>query len=179
MPRPHSISVRHSIITLRSRAHSMPDIALRLGISLSSVKTILSRHASEGHDGLLTRYHNCGKAGERADAAVVRYFVCLRKWHPNWGYDKIRSLILSKYPLLKLPDRRTVYRWWHKRELVKVKSKLPKEEKYWAGSLHDCWQVDAKEVMTLANGQRCCWLNIVDEKSGMVIDPPVFSQSND
>lgn len=177
MPRPHSISVRHSIITQRSRAHSMPDIALRLGISWSSVKTILSRYAVEGDAGLTTRYHNCGQSGLRTEAIVVCYFVCLRKWYPNWGYDKIRSLILAKYSSLKLPDRRTVYRWWHERGLVAVKSELPKEEKQWVPCLHNGWQIDAKEVMHLVNGQSCCWLNIVDEKSGMVIDPSVFPQS--
>lgn len=174
MPRPIPLSVRHSIVTLRARHYSMPEISAKLSVSLSTVKTILSRHAARGDAGLKTDYDRCGQSGERTDALTVRYFICLRKWHPSWGYDKINSMILARHPAWKTPDRRTVYRWWRSRGLVVLKSKLAKEEKQWANDVHDGWQIDAKEMMRLADETTCCWLNIVDEKSGMVIDPPVF-----
>ena len=35
----------------------------------------------------------------------------------------------------------------------------------WAKSVHEVWQIDAKEKVLLANGERVCWLSIGDEKS--------------
>jgi hypothetical protein len=53
---------------------------------------------------------------------------------------------------------------------------LPKTKPRQAKNLHEGWQIDAKEEMRLADGSKSSWLNITDEYSGMVIDPPVFPQ---
>ena len=58
-------------------------------------------------------------------------------------------------------------------------NKAPKEQARWAKHLHEGWQIDAKEEILTANGYKNCWLNIVDEHSGTVIDPPVFPLQKD
>lgn len=174
MPRPIPLATRLAVVTLRKRHYSMPEIASRLGVSLSSVKNIMDRYQKLGEAGLGADYSNCGPPTERFPPLTVRYYTALKRWHPSWGYDKISSLILARHSKYALPDRRTVYRWWHKRNLVVVKSCLTTRQKVWAEELHQVWQIDAKEGMKLKDGTKCCWLNIVDEKSGMVVDPPVF-----
>jgi hypothetical protein len=100
-------------MTLRQRGFSQPEIALKTGVSLSTTKSIIKRFNVEGKEGLKPQYDRCGQGGFRTNALLVRQYQAMRKWHPIWGHDKIASLILAKYPGTKLPDRRTVYRWWH------------------------------------------------------------------
>jgi len=80
-------------------------------------------------------------------------------------------------PELKLPHYRTFNRWfhWNNQLEVSTKSVLPKVNARTAKRLHEIWQIDAKEEMIIADGSKNCWLNITDEYSGTVIDPPVFS----
>lgn len=179
MPQPIACSIRHTVVTLRRRGNKLSEIAKQVGISNSSVKNILRRHRKRGDSGLLTDYANCGQGGIRSEQLVFRQFCALRRWHPSWGYDKIFSMIGAKYPVAKLPTRRTVYRWWRSLGLVVPKSKAPANEKCWASAAHQVWQIDAKEMIPIKTGQRHCWLNIVDEFTGTVIDPPVFPPGED
>lgn len=41
-------------------------------------------------------------------------------------------------------------------------------------AVHNIWQVDAKEQITLSDGQKACYLSIVDEKSGAWLGSSVF-----
>lgn len=179
MPQPTSLSIRHTIITLRNGNCSQAEIAVKTGVSLGTVKTIIKRYREHGESGLTPSYDQCGQRGIVTDAFQVRCYLALRRWHPTWGYDKISSLVAAKYPTLKLADRRTVYRWWHQHRLVQLKSKPPKTEKKRATKPHQVWQIDAKEMMHTQADRPHCWLNIVDEFTGMVIDPPVFPPRED
>lgn len=179
MPRPLPLSTRQAIIALRQRHHSQPEIACQLEVSLSSVKSIIRRYAESGEAGLQPNYDNCGPHSPTTCARQVRMFCALKTWHPGWGYDKIGSLIQAKHPSMRLANRRTVYRWWHAKDLMRKRSKPPQSAKQWASSPHQIWQIDAKEMMLLKDNQRYCWLNIVDEHTGTVIDPPVFPLRKD
>ncbi|MCH2043014.1 MAG: hypothetical protein MK212_02650 [Saprospiraceae bacterium] len=44
--------------------------------------------------------------------------------------------------------------------------------------VHDEWQIDAKENLTLQDGSRACYLNIVDKKSGAVLASHCFGKKN-
>lgn len=179
MPRPIPLSIRQEVIAMWQRRYKQPEIALKTGISLGSVKNIISRYKQRGLTGLKPDYDNCGSTGIRSDKLMYRQFVALRCWHTSWGYDKIASLMLEKYPGRVIADRRTVYRWWHSLGMVKKASTPPKREAEWSDKLHDIWQIDAKEMIKPQDGPFCSWLNIVDEGSGMVIDPLVFPQGKD
>lgn len=162
------------MVKLRQRGLTQLAIAAETHVSLSSVKNILKCHDKLGAAGLQTNYQQCGPSGIRSDALQVRQYCALKKWHPGYGYDKISSLLLAKYPTIKLVCRRSVYRWWHQRRLLPLRSQPPKPEKVWACRPHQVWQIDAKEMMQIAGEQRHCWLNVVDEYTGGVLDPPVF-----
>lgn len=174
MPRPTPLAIRHTIVTLSEKGMSQSSIAVNTAVSLSTVKTILRRYRDRGKAGLQCDYSRCGPKEVLFNALVYRQYICLRKWHPRWGYDKITSMMIAKYADRKCPDRRTVYRWWKKVDLVPPRSQPPQSEGDWAQRTHQTWQVDAKEMMITKAEQRQCWLNVVDEFTGMVIDPPVF-----
>lgn len=174
MPQATPLPIRLHIVEFRQKGLTQSQISQRTSVSLSTVKTILRRHRQRGDEGLSPDYDRCGSQQLRSSPFIIRAFVCLRKWHPTYGYDQIFSQIKSKYPDLKLPDRRTVYNWWHRFNLVAKRSKPPKPEADWASKPHQTWQVDAKEEISIANGQKHCWLNVVDEYSGAPLSPPVF-----
>jgi hypothetical protein len=69
--------------------------------------------------------------------------------------------------------------WFRQSGLHKSRSRQPQEEKQWAKSPHEVWQIDAKEEMTTKDGQKNCWLNVKDEFSGAVLDPWVFPPKKD
>lgn len=169
------IAIRKLIIDLHIKGVSKSEISRRLEVSRTTVISLIKRFKDLGDAGLLPSYHRSGNRGLRFTSLLVRSYHCLKCWHPAWGYDKISSLIRIKHPDWRLPDRRTVYRWWNRAKLVTPRSKNIPPPRPWASTLHDGWQIDAKEAIKLATGQRCCWLNIIDERSGTVITPRVFS----
>ncbi|MEM6804971.1 MAG: hypothetical protein AAF696_26475, partial [Bacteroidota bacterium] len=134
------------------------------------------REAKDGASGLIPNYANCGKARPTEDQFIYRAVRCMRTWHKDWGAEKIHAELLMMRPDLVLPHYRTFTRWfhWNDRLSPKLRSILPHPKDRQARYLHEGWQVDAKEEMLLADGTRCCWLNITDEYSGTVIDPIVF-----
>ena len=174
MPLATPIEIRKLVIRYNKDGVSKSEIARRLALNRQTVRSIISRFAEHGDAGLLPRYDRCGPKEILTSSLIYRSFCALRRWHPKRGYDYIRSEIMAKYPTIKPPDRRTVYRWWHQLGLVEARTTLPRLADRSTNLLHHTWQVDAKEKMKTKNGNRCCWLNIVDEGSGMVICPPVF-----
>ena len=110
---------------------------------------------------------------------IYRAARCLKAWHPGWGGGRIRGLLKQKYPGKALPHPRTIQRWFKDNGQIRVKTQLPEEDAHWANRVHEVRQIDAKEHLQLANGQKACWLNIEDEYSSAVLDPPVFPLCQD
>ena len=173
------MAVRQLIVDQYQQGIPKSKIACNLQIGRTTVHTVISRYTEQGELGLKPKYDNCGKTRPEDTDFIFRAIRCMRTWHPNWGGDKIRSKMLQLRPELDLPQVRTFYRWFHWNKQIVSKSKVPKEPPRWAKYLHEGWQVDAKEEIRTANGDKNCWLNIVDEHSGTVIDPPVFPLQKD
>lgn len=174
MPIATAFPIRELVVTRYREGVAKSHIAKQLGLSRGTVTTLIKRYESGGQEGLVPNYAACGRRVDRSEDFIFRAYQCLKTWHPGYGYDRISSQISTKRPGLKLPDRRTVYRWWNAKGLVIKRLKTRGRSAPWTKELHEGWQVDAKEKMKLADGSRCCWLNIVDEGSGTVVDPPVF-----
>jgi len=181
MPAPIPMAIRQSVTERHKKGESISSLARSFKISRGSVHAFIKRGASEGADGLHTKYGNCGKARTSEDDFIFRAVRCLRAWHPSWGAEKIRAEVHRKRPGSELPHYRTFTRWFHWNGQIepRLKTNLPKTKPKRAKRLHEGWQVDAKEEMAIADGSRHCWLNITDEYSGTVIDPPVFPQKED
>jgi len=176
MGQPISIGVRTSIVQQHLKGISNSQIAINFKIGRTTVHNLIKRYKEWGDKGLKPKYSNCGKkrlcASTNFNYRAVR---CFKTWHPSWGSGKIRAELLKLNPALELPTTRTINRWFGWNQQIIPSTKLPKAPRQWASQLHEGWQVDAKEEMKIADGTKQCWLNIVDEKSGTVVDPIVFS----
>lgn len=179
MPRITPMAVRTQIVQKYVEGQSISSISAELKISRKTIHTLIDRYKSHGEPGLKPHYRHCGKKRPSADDFVFRAARCLKTWHPSWGGEKIHAEISRARPTLSLPSVRTLHRWFRWNAQVIAKTKLPKAPPKWARTLHEGWQIDAKEHMRTADGQWQCWLNIIDECSGTVIDPPVFPLSKD
>ena len=177
MPAPLSMALRQSIIVCYKKGEKVTSLSHRFNVSRKTIYTLIEREQAEGLVGLEPRYQNCGKVRPDVDQFVFRAVRCLRTWHPDWGAEKIHAEMRQMRPELNLPHYRTFNRWfhWNNQMEVSIKSQLPGFDPRQARRLHEGWQIDAKEELKIEDGTKHCWLNIVDEHSGTVIAPPVFS----
>lgn len=168
------MAIRQRLIAQYEQGQSVSWLAEHFQISRGTIYSLIHRYKARGPAGLRPLYSNCGKRRPDAEDFIFRAVRCMRCWHPNWGADKIHAELLRMRPQLKLPSIRTFYRWFRWNEQTQLSSKVPEAPRQWAKHLHEGWQIDAKEKMRIAGGSKHCWLNIIDEHSGTVIDPPVF-----
>lgn len=181
MPQAVSMAVRLSLVASYSQGKNISTLAKDFKISRKTVRELLKRHQSLGIEGLKPNYRHCGKSRRDGDDLVFRAARCLRTWHPTWGGEKIRSELLLLRPDLKLPHPRTFVRWFHQSGQLepRLKNLLPESPKRLAQRLHEVWQIDAKEEIRTTDGNKQCWLNIVDEYSGMTVPSGVFPPQED
>lgn len=110
---------------------------------------------------------------------VYRAGTWLKRLHPDWGAPFIKLKLQERYPDEQLPHSRSMQRWFKKAGLNKVRGKIPRGERHWAGQVHETWQVDAKEQLVLSDGQKACYLTMVDEKSGGLLNARAFPPIQD
>lgn len=172
-----SMALRQSIVAGYKKGEKVSSLSRKFNVSRTTIYTFIRQEKAGGLKGLEPHYSNCGKSRPTKEEYIYRAVRCLRTWHPSWGLEKIHAEIQRMRSHLKLPHYRTFNRWfhWNKQLDISLKSVLPKSNFKQARRLHEGWQIDAKEEMTISDGSKNCWLNIVDEYSGTVIAPPVFS----
>ncbi|MEM0995390.1 MAG: hypothetical protein AAGI49_20320 [Bacteroidota bacterium] len=175
MPRAVPMAIREQVVLRHRTGSSALELSREYGLSRQTIYNILDK--SKSGASLHPDYEYCGKVRPRAGDFIYRAVRCLRTWHPSWGAEKIRAYMQLLRPELSLPHYRTFTRWFHWNSQItpRLRSTLPPTPHKWAKKLHEIWQIDAKEEMQLLDGKKACWLNVVDEFSGTVISPPVFS----
>jgi hypothetical protein len=181
MSEPISPSIRRLILKGREAGEPVSSLARRLHVSRGSIYKLTQRQEAMGNACLSADYSQSGAGRPDHNDFVYRSVRCMRTWHPYWGAEKIHAEMRLIRPGLKLPHYRTFFRWFHWNGQLesRIKSCPPSSLSIQATHLHEGWQIDAKEELVLANGSKNCWLNIVDEYSGTVIDPPVFPPQED
>lgn len=181
MPQPLSMAIRQSIVQRYNKGESVSILARAFQVSRTTIYSLLKRFDLIGSEGLRPHYNKCGKARPDGKSYIYRAVRCMRTWHPGWGAEKIWAEMQHMRPNLELPHHRTFTRWfhWNKQITVPIKSDLPESKSKRANRLHEGWQIDAKEEMTISDGSKNSWLNITDEFSGTVIDPCVFPPQKD
>ena len=169
------LSLRQSVIKLRFDGLSLIAISEQTGVPHSTVRRLCRRQAQLGDEWALTpNYSGCGKIGADSHDWCYRASLWLRRLHPQWGAPLIRLKLAQKYPHRVLASERTIQYWIKASVLPKTRNKVLKEPKIWANLPHDIWQTDGKEQQKLLDGRPFCWLTMTDERSGGVIDTPVF-----
>lgn len=174
MPKAIPPKVRQSIFSLRRQGYTLSRIATELGLSYGTVQRLCAAYQKDPVAALSPAYANCGKRRPDASDLVFRAVRCMKHWHPSWGAEKIRTELLLLRPSLLIPQARMLQKWFHWNGQVPPKAPLSRPKGPWAKRVHQGWQIDAKENVSIADQQKLCWLNIVDERSGGIIDAGVF-----
>lgn len=143
-------------------------------MSYSAVWMVWNRFVTEGTAGLSPRYDHNGRPGPGRSCLIFRAALWLKRLHPDWGAVVIHTVLKERYGSANLVASRQMNRWFRKAGLSNRGSRMPKNSKDWAWKVHDTWQVDAKEQQRLGSGEQTCWLTIVDEKSGALLEAPPF-----
>jgi transposase len=167
------ILLRERIIQLKQENYTLEKISEELSLTYSNVRTIWGRYQKEGISGLQTSYSNCGKSKPSSDNVVYRASLWLKHLHAHWGTPRVHTGLQSRYGV-DVPTIRTLNRWYKDAQLTKPRSKINRVTIGKSTAAHNIWQVDAKENLTLGDGQESCYLTIVDEKSGAWLASLVF-----
>jgi hypothetical protein len=174
MGSPLSPLVKHEIISKRESGQSLRSIAAELEVSYGAAMNLWKRFQSEGEGGFVPRYHNNGRKGPDRMCLIFRAACWLKRLHRDWGAVVIHTKLKCRYGDEQLPSSRQMNRWFSKTGLSRRGSRMPQNPKQWAEEVHDVWQIDAKELVRPDSGGGVCWLTIVDEKSGALIEAPPF-----
>lgn len=169
------MEVRHQIAVQYAKGEKLLAISEQYHLSYSTVRGICKRYREEGAPGLLPHYSNCGRSLAQGFGPVVhRAALWLKRRHRQWGASLILLVLRERYRRAALPCQRTLQRWFHTAGFYKTRSAFPLPTHPWARRVHDVWQIDANEKLHLGSGQRVCYLTIVDEKSGSLLNAFVF-----
>ena len=180
MGQPIHLPVRERLIALRSEGHTVESIAREVGLSFWTVRNLLRRHKKKGDLGYAPDYTSCGAGGRlRGDYFFFRASCWLKRLHGLWGAPFIRMKLAQRYGEAGLPSSRQMQRWFRHSGLNVPRQRKSEPREGGAQAVHDCWQVDAKERLTLAGGQQCSYLSVVDEHSGASLGAVFFPLSPD
>jgi len=172
------IATRNLIIEQRKRGHSFIKISSDLKVGYTTVRNIWQRYLIKGEAGLVPDYKNCGKASIESNMTFYRGSLWLKRLHPQWGAPLILLKLKQRYGVEEAPSARTLQRWFRNSQLNTPRQRKNNPKIGRSKATHNIWQVDAKEQMTIANGEKICYLTIVDEHSGAWLEAPVFPLSS-
>lgn len=109
----------------------------------------------------------------------MRAALWLKRLHGSWGAPFIQLQLRERYGKERVPAVRTLQTWFRSRGLTKPRQRLAAPSIGTSKAVHNIWQVDAKENLTLLDGTRACYLTITDEHSGAGLDALVFPPQPD
>jgi transposase len=167
------LAYRERIIALQTEGYTLQAISQELGLTYSNVRDICHRYRREGLAGLSSHYARCGPPTRRCSPVVYRAALWLKRLHPRWGSPRLQAGLKSHYQD-QTPSIRSLNRWFRQSNLIKPRSKIATLSVGASRAVHNIWQVDAKENLTLGKGQAGCYLTVTDEKSGAWLASLVF-----
>jgi transposase len=172
------IYVREQIIAEKKLGKTLITICEENGLSYKTVKRIWASYKKDGIEGIKPKYFNCGPKLPRY-YKIYRISIFLKKKYSaycEWGAPYICCLLSKRFPNEKMPNVRTMQKWFVQNGLNKPKTSQPKptKEDEQVQNPHDCWQIDAKENITLEEEGKACYLTTTDVKSGIALAAPFF-----
>jgi hypothetical protein len=170
-----SMTIRERIVALQVEGQSLAQISRDLSIPYDTVRQLVQRYKSKGVSGLTPSYARCGHKGElRASYFYYRVCIWLKRRHLSWGAPFIHLQMSERYGQQGLPSIRQMQRWFRAKGFNVPRQNKAEAPVKPAMSVHDRWQVDAKEQLTDANGHVCTYLSVVDEHSGSSLGATLF-----
>lgn len=174
MPRALPVPTRELIVARIRSGEPVAAVAEDLGLPFYSARKIWRRYRDGGMAALMPDYARCGRAGIRGPKLIHRAACWLRRLHPTWGAGLIRAKLVDRYPDEHVANERTLRRWFADAGLARPAPPPRAQPTPRATVPHRTWQLDAKEQIPLAGGDRVSWLLAVDEASGAMLEPEVF-----
>ena len=165
---------RQGIIRLKEEGKTLFEISQALLLPYPTVRNLWQQYRTNPQKGLATHYANCGKHPKTRQDLIYRAALWLKHLHPQWGSPKIHLALCERYGRENVEHIRTLQRWYRDANLIKPRQQMAEPAICDSKAVHNIWQVDAKERLTLLDGQEACYLTIVDEKSGAALEAPVF-----
>jgi len=164
-------AVRQEIWRQRSTGTSRSEMARNLAISRKSVTRILAR----GVEGLTPRYARCGRNGREYAEAVRAAAISLKRDHPGWGAQVIQlELKTREGNPTRLPGKRTLQNWFRTAGVVLKREHKPASVRTHGRRVHEGWEIDAKEQVTLGEHSTASVMMAVDEASGALVAAASF-----
>ena len=160
-----SLLQREEVINRYKNGNDYSSIGIELGLSTNSVRRFCKLFRDHGLLGLATNYDECGLNQPDRTNIIYRASLWLRRLHPKWGSPRIHIKLVQRYGK-DIPSIRTLNRWFKDNNLTKPRNRNHRESIGQSKAVHNIWQVDAKEQLTLLDGQQACYLTITDERSG-------------
>jgi hypothetical protein len=175
MPHPTPMPLRRVIVQRADQGQSVSTIARSLGLVCRTVRHLLRRIKIQGKAALAASYPSRAYPHTLEFRELVDEGLELRREHPTWGAGLICVFLRRRHPKQELPSGRTLQRWFRHAALSPAPSgrrsgSQPKR----AQRPHEVWQMDAADQVALRGGKLVCWLRIVDECSGAVLETAVF-----
>lgn len=176
MPKPIPVAIRRQIVERRQKGEKLVQIAKALDMPYESIRNVWRLYRKAGR--IQPNYAACGKRGVRCSQRVYRAAIFLKRLHPSWGAGLIRQVIIDKWSDEAVPHARSLQRWFRQVGMRSKGSKKRYEPRKGRGkAAHNVWEMDSRECITLANGQKVSWLLVSDEASGAMLSAGVFPHS--
>ena len=177
MPKPIPVAIRRQIVERHQSGEKLVQIARRLQMPYESVRNVWRLYRKEGR--IQPNYAACGKQGVRCSQRVYRAARWLKRSHPTWGAGLIRQVIVDKWPRDYVPCVRSLQRWFRQSGIHSPRSKRAYQPRKGRGKApHNVWEMDSREQIELASGQKVTWLLNSDEASGAILSAEVFPPSS-
>lgn len=177
MGRALAVPQRQVILERQRQGHRHQDIAADLGLNPATVRRLMARFERHGPEAVAPGYARCGQAQpRRPDPAIIQAACELKARHPGWGAGIIRVHLAERFDPGRVPAQRTIERALNRAGFTPAPT-TPRSRpgpKRRAPEPHHTWQMDAADQIPLADGRGACWLRIVDECSGAVLQAVVF-----
>lgn len=180
MGRATPFAIREVVVNRRQAGERLSDLAMELGISYAVACKIWRNFKKKGQIALVPQYSNCGRKTSYDESLKHRIIgYRLNEGVRKLGAPYIRSKLLATGQFEKFPHERTIQRWFRDAGVHRPVGRGPKKERHYSLEVHETWQVDAKENLTLADGNPACYLDSSDEASGTFLHGEVFPPRED
>lgn len=177
MARAIEMGLREQFIALKRQGWTLERISEHLGLHYGTACKLSAQLKKQGS--LAVHYRNCGSKEPRSWALLVRAALWLKRLHGTWGAPFIHLKLSERYGTGQMPCVRTLQRWFRRCGFTKPRQRLEKPCVGSSRAVHNIWQADAKENLTLLDETKACYLTLTDEHSGAGLAALVFPPQPD
>ena len=161
------MSLRREFVWLAGQeGANVAELCRRFGISRKTGYKWMERFTEEGVMGLADRSRRPRRSPDRTEPAVEQKVVALRRDHPAWGGRKLRRR-LQDLGHADVPAASTITGILHRHDLIDPAHSEQRRpvQRFERPRPNDLWQMDFKGHFTLASGQLCHPLTMLDDHS--------------